>query len=72
MRHRKDVVTPGDDCYDLVNGGLAWEFYRHFMWLLVYERIMYEKNSGGVGKAPSLDNNLEDDWRVQTVLQMKF
>ena len=69
---RKDAVTPGDDCYDLVNGGLAWEFYHHFMWLLVYEQIMYEKNNGGLGKVPGEDDNLADDWRVQTVLQMKF
>jgi hypothetical protein len=69
---RKNEVTPGDDSYDLVNGGLAWEFYHHFMWLLVYERIMYDKNSGGLGKAPVEDNNLADDWRVQTVLQIKF
>ncbi len=69
---RKDVVTSGNDCHDLVNGGLAWEFYHHFLWLLVYERVMYENNSGGMGKAPSAGKNLEDDWRVQTVLQMKF
>jgi len=69
---RKDEVTLGDDCYDLVNGGLAWEFYHHFMWLLVYERIMYDRNNGGVGKAPSFDNDLADDWKVQTVLQISF
>ena len=69
---RKDEVTPGDDCYDLVNGGLAWEFYHHFMWLLVYERIMYDNNNGGVGKVPVQGNDLADDWRVQTVLQISF
>lgn len=69
---RKDEVTPGDDAYHLVNGGLAWEFYHHFLWLLAYERIMYDRNNGGVGKAPSLDENLADDWRVQTVLQIEF
>jgi hypothetical protein len=69
---KNNTVTPGDDCYDLVNGGLAWEFYHHFMWLLVYERIMYEKNNGGLGKVPVEDDNLADDWRVQTVLQIKF
>lgn len=69
---RKDDVTAGDDCYDLVNGGLAWEFYHHFMWLLVYERIMYDKNNGGVGKVPVEGNDLADDWRVQTVLQINF
>jgi hypothetical protein len=69
---RKDEVTSGDDCYDLVNGGLAWEFYHHFMWLLVYERVMYDTNNGGVGKVPEAGNDLTDDWRVQTVLQIKF
>jgi hypothetical protein len=69
---RTNAVTPGDDNYDLVNGGLAWEFYHHWMALLVYETIMYQKNNGGLRKVPSLDNNLEDSWRVQMVLQMKF
>jgi hypothetical protein len=69
---RKDAVTSGDDCYDLVNGGLAWEFYHHFLWLLVYEQVMYEKNNGGLGEVPSAGKNLEDDWKVQTVLQIKF
>jgi hypothetical protein len=69
---RKNEVTLGDDAYDLVNGGLAWEFYHHFMWLLVYERIMYDSNNGGVGKVPVAGNGLADDWRVQTVLQIKF
>jgi hypothetical protein len=68
----KNEVTPGDDNYDLVNGGLAWEFYHHFLWLLAYERIMYDRNNGGVGKVPSLDKDLADDWRVQTVLQLEF
>ena len=69
---RKNEVTTGDDCYDLVNGGVAWEFYHHFMWLLAYEQIMYEKNNGGLGKVPAEDDNLADDWRVQTVLQISF
>jgi hypothetical protein len=68
----KDAVTPGDACYDLVFGGLAWEFYHHFMWLLVYQQTMYEKNNGGLGKVPVLDDNLADDWQVQTVLQIEF
>ena len=65
-------MTPGDDGYDLVNGGLAWEFHHHFMWLLAYEQTMYDSNNGGLGKVPSAGKNLEDDWRVQTVLQMSF
>jgi len=69
---RKNAVTTGEDCHDLVHGGLAWEFYHHFMWLLVYEQIMYERNNGGRGKVPEAGHDLEDDWRVQTVLQMKF
>ncbi len=69
---RKDEVTPGDACYDLAMGGVAWEFFHHWYWLLVYERTMYDKNNGGIGKVPSLDADLADDWRVQTVLQMEF
>ncbi len=69
---RKDDVTAGDDGYDLVNGGVAWEFFHHWYWLLAYERTLYGRNNGGIGKAPSLDKDLEDDWKVQTVLQMSF
>ena len=69
---RTDTLTPGDDNYDLVNGGLAWEFYKHWMVLLVYEAILYEKNNGGLRKIPSEGENLDDAWRVQTVLQMQF
>jgi hypothetical protein len=69
---RKDEVTSGDDAYDLANGGLAWEFYHHWIWLVAYERTMYDRNNGGIGKAPSADRDLADDWRVQTVLQMSF
>lgn len=68
----KNAVTTGDDCYDLVNGGLAWEFYHHFMWLLAYEQIMYDRNNSGLGKVPSAGKDLDDDWRVQTVLQINF
>jgi len=42
------------------------------MLLLVYEEVMYEKNSGGLGNPPVLGADLKDDWKVQTVLQMKF
>ena len=69
---KDNAVTTGDDCYDLVNGGLAWEFYHHWMALLVYETVMYQKNNGGLRKVPVEDKNLEDPWRVQMVLQMKF
>ena len=69
---RKDRVTSGDDSYDLLHGGLAWEFYPKCMALLVYERIMYDGNNGGLGKAPELNKNLNDDWRVQTAMQISF
>ncbi len=69
---RKDMVTSGHDAYDLVMGGVAWEFYGHCIWLLTYERTFYERNSGGVGKVPEADRDLADDWRVQTVLQIKI
>lgn len=69
---RNDWVASGDDSYDLVNSGLAWDFFRDWMVILVYERVMYGDNSGGIGKAPVPGNNLDDDWRVQTALQIEF
>jgi len=69
---REDWVTPGDDESDLVFTGVAWRFFRHWMVLLVYERVMYGENSGGLGGVPSLGMDLATDWRVQTALQMKF
>jgi hypothetical protein len=69
---RKDWVTSGNDDYDLANAGLAWKFFGHWMLLLAYERIMYGDNNGGLGKVPELNENLADDWRVQTALQIKF
>jgi len=68
----KDWVVSGKDDYDLVNGGLAWEFFHHWYLMVVYERIFYQENNGGTGKAPELGNDLVDDWKVQTVLQIKF
>ena len=67
-----DRLTPGDDNYDLVFGGLAWEFFHHWYLMVVYETIEYEKNNGGLGKLPGIDNCHPDDWKVQTVLQIKF
>jgi hypothetical protein len=69
---REDWLSPGDDEYDLVNAGVAWRFFRQWMVLLAYERVMYGENNGGQGEAPTLGNDLETDWKVQTVLQMKF
>ena len=68
----KDWVVGGKDDYDLVNGGLAWEFFHHWYLMVVYERIFYQENNGGLGKAPDPGNDLVDDWKVQTVLQIKF
>ena len=68
----RDWVTQGDDRYNLVIGGLAWEFYHHWLLLVDYERIIYDKNIGGLGKVPSLNKGLDDDWKVQAVLQIKF
>ena len=68
----KDWVVDGKDDCDLVNGGLAWEFFHHWYLMVVYERIFYQENNGGLGKAPDPGNDLVDDWKVQTVLQIKF
>lgn len=37
-----------------------------------YEAIQYQTNNGGLGKAPSSDKDKPDDWKIQTVLQVKF
>jgi len=65
-------VTGGQDAYDLVNGGLAWEFYSHWLLLAVYEQVMYENNCTGPGAVPKAGSNLEDDLRGQLVLQISF
>jgi hypothetical protein len=65
-------VTSGSDHYDLMNGGFAWEFYPHWLAMLVYEHTMYQDNNGGLGKVPSAGKNRDDDWRVQTVLQIEI
>ena len=48
------------------------EFYKKWMLLLAYETIMYEENNGGRRKVPEEGKNLDDPWKVQMVLQMKF
>jgi len=68
----EDWVASGKDAYELALGGLAWRFYPHWMALLVYERIFYEKNNGGLGAVPSPGKDLDDDWRVQGAVQMSF
>jgi hypothetical protein len=68
----EDWVSSGDDNYDLMLGGFAWEFYPHWLAMLVYEHITYQDNNGGLGKVPSPGENLDDDWRVQTVLQIEI
>jgi len=69
-----DWLTYGDgnDSYDLVNSGLAWQFYKSCYLLLAYERIMYDKNNAGLRKLPAPDTNRPDDWRVQSVMQIAF
>jgi hypothetical protein len=69
---REDWLSSGDDEYNLVNAGVAWRFFRQWMLLLAYERIMYGENNGGLGDVPVPGNDLATDWRVQTALQMKF
>lgn len=66
----KDWVSPGNDAYDLALGGFAWEFYSHWLAMLVYEHTLYQENNGGLGKVPDPSKNLDDDWRVQAVLQI--
>ena len=68
----KNWVTSGDDSYQLVNTGVSWSFFRHWMVLLAYERIMFGDNNGGVGAVPVANLDLADDWRVQTALQIDF
>jgi hypothetical protein len=62
----------GDDAYDLIIGGAAWEFFHHWYLLAAYQQTFYEKNSGGVAKVPSPGLDLADAWQAQLVLQMAF
>jgi hypothetical protein len=66
------LVTSGDDSYDQVIGGVAWEFFRHWYLLAAYQHTLYQRNNGGVGKVPVQDLNLPDSWQAQLVMQMAF
>ena len=68
----KNWITPGDDSYNLAYAGMAWQFFRHWMVLLAYQRIFYEDNNAGLGAVPETGANLADDWRIQTALQIDF
>ncbi len=68
----KDRVTPGEDAYQLAMGGLSWTFYSSCKALLVYERIWFEENNGGLGKVPVAKADLDDDHRIQVAIQISF
>lgn len=68
----EDWVTASDDGYQLAIGGLAWDFMTGCHLLIAYERILYGANNGGLGEVPVARRNLQDDWKIQTVLQIAF
>ena len=61
-----------DAYYDMVIGGLAYDFYKGNTLMLAYETTDYGPNAGKKGKLPVLDNHLGDDKKLQAVLQIKF
>jgi hypothetical protein len=61
-----------DADYDMVIGGLAYDFYKGNTFMLVYETTDYGPNAGKKGKLPVLDNHLGDDKKFQAVFQIKF
>jgi len=70
----EDRVTDGagDDSYDLVIGGVAWEFFPHWYLLAAYQETLYQRNSGGVARVPEPGLDLPDAWQAQLVMQMSF
>ncbi|MDA8165914.1 MAG: hypothetical protein M0017_12890 [Desulfobacteraceae bacterium] len=66
-------VRAGDDAtYNLYMSGLVYDIYKGNMVLLDYEWANYGKDSGGMGNAPVIGNNLGNDNRVQLVYQFAF
>jgi len=71
-RDNRATQGEGDDRYDLALGGLAWEFFPQWYLMAVYQRTLYQSNSGGVAKVPEPGLSLPDAWQAQLVLQMAF
>ena len=67
-----DSVVSNNAGHKLSLAGVSYQLYKGNMILLSYERIDYEEDSGGLGKAPSPGNDLGDDHRVQAVYQLSF
>jgi hypothetical protein len=67
-----DSVIVSDADFDLYNVGLAYNFYKSNLVMLVYETTDYGENAGKKGKLPGSSTDLGDDSRVQVVLQIKF
>lgn len=67
-----DVAAGDDATYDMYIAGLSYNIYKGNMVVLDYEAANYGNDSGGIGKAPSIGNNLGDDHKVQLVYQFQF
>ncbi|MBN1833385.1 MAG: hypothetical protein JW896_14870 [Deltaproteobacteria bacterium] len=61
-----------DADYDMVIGGLAYDFYKGNTFMLAYETTDYGPNAGKKGKLPVPDNHLGDEKKLQAVFQIKF
>ena len=68
----KDAVVTDNADYDLYLAGLSYDIHHGNMVLLDYETVHYGDNSGGLGKAPVVGNNLGDDKRIQVVYQISY
>jgi hypothetical protein len=70
---KDNKVAAGDDAtYDLYMAGLSYDIYKGNMVVLNYEGTTYGNDSGGLGKAPVIGNNLGNDGKVMLVYQFAF
>jgi len=71
---RNNWITQGEghDSYDLLIGGVAWEFFPHWYLLGAFQETLFQRNSGGVAKVPDPGLDLPNAWQAQLVLQMAF
>jgi hypothetical protein len=67
-----DHVIASDADYSMYVGGVSYELFKGNQVLVDYEKVDYGVNSGGMGKAAKVGNNLGNDNRIQVVYQFEF
>jgi len=61
-----------DTAYRMYILGLAYDIYKGNKFILTFEKTNYEDDAGRKKELPSPNNHLNDEYRFQTVLQIKF